>query len=282
MGCIRLVTFNLQGLAAGWFEGREQAVIEGLRRLDPDVVLLQEASIRYGSGVDNEPRVYNQARAVGDGIGHHFCAFAPYGNPIETMSPQQGGLATVSRLPIVSVRSRRLPSGHRHDGRVALLCSVQTSFGEIELVNTHLSWRPEETETRLVQLGLVLEEVAPAPWRDGTPRAVLAGDLNAEEGEAAIALARQRLRDAWRTLHPAGPGTTWATWNGLNRHPEMGDRRLDYVFCPPEVEVRRCEVVLDEADPHWPSDHFGVLAELEWSPGADAAAPGASATSSAS
>lgn len=93
---------------------------------------------------------------------------------------------------------------------------------------------------------------------------MLAGDFNATEDEPVVRLAAKGLRDAFRACHPDAPGHTWIRANPHTGDFDMPDRRLDYVFVPEGVAVLGAEVVLDRPDPVYPSDHFGVLADLAW------------------
>ncbi len=117
----RCITLNLEGLEHDWFGTRFNIVVAGLRKYRPDVVCLQESTVRYGDGI------YNQAQAIGEAAGFNSVAFAPYGNPTEIMSPNQGGVAVISRWPIRATRNRRLPTAHDSppDARVALLVTLQ-------------------------------------------------------------------------------------------------------------------------------------------------------------
>jgi endonuclease/exonuclease/phosphatase family metal-dependent hydrolase len=258
---VRYVTINLKGVGAGWFERRFDVLVRGLSALAPDVVAFQEATVRYGPS-----SVYNQAAAIGAAIGLPVTGFSPYGNPIEVMAADHGGVALAARWPIVAIQGRRLPPGPRPpDARTALLATLAAPGGLLHVGTSHLSWRPEEAETRLMQMGLLLEHYARSGWCEGDARAVLVGDFNATEGEPAIALAAERLRDAFRAKHPDAPGHTWLRANPLTGGTwDMPDRRLDYVFCAPTATVLDAAVVLDRPDPGYASDHFGVLAELEW------------------
>lgn len=56
---VRCVTINVKGLELGWFDGRSAALIQGVKQYDPDVVCLQETTVRQDSPI------YNQARAIG-------------------------------------------------------------------------------------------------------------------------------------------------------------------------------------------------------------------------
>lgn len=258
---VRCVTLNLQGLGEAWFPQRANVVVKGLRKYQPDVVCLQECTVRYGG------ELYQQAAAIGEGLGLRTVAFSPYGNPIEVMSADQGGVAVIARWPIIAVRHRRLPIGHDHppDSRVALFVTLQSPGGKFEVVTTHLSWAPKEAPLRIVQLGMVLNEFSLAGWTKPNSRAVLMGDFNATDDEPAIELACERLQDAYRACHPSAPGYTWLRKNPMNRGwKNMPDRRLDYIFCPKGVRIRRAEVILREPAPIFASDHFALFAELEW------------------
>jgi len=244
-------------MGKNWREKREALVLDGLARLKPDVVCFQEATVRY------EPVLYDQAQAIGEAIGLPFTVFSPYGNVVETMSREQGGIAVIGRWPIRLARHRRLPPGHgaNTDARVALLVSFQAPSGNFDVVTTHLSWRPEELEVRLVQMGLVAGEFSRADWDKAGARAVLVGDFNAIEKEPAILLLSDCLTDAFRAFSPNDPGYTWVPENPYAGEWPFPPRRLDYIFCSRGTQILAAEVVL-QAPPV--SDHFGLLAELEW------------------
>lgn len=254
----RCVTLNLAGLQGDWFEKREKLVIQELKALKPDIVCLQETTIHQGE------RIYNQAQAICKGIGLHGIAFTPYGNLIEVISHDQGGIAILSRWPFLSVRNLRLPPGHDDpsDARVALNVTVASPGGELSFITTHLSWRENESEIRLIQLGLALESFAPDQARDSLSRTVLMGDLNATENEPVVRLANRRLKDAWRVLNPNQPGYTWTAEKAFSDLHPMPDRRLDYIFCSKDIEVETAEIVVKGKEHENPSDHFGVMADL--------------------
>lgn len=256
---IRCITLNLEGLSHRWFERRASSLIEHLKPYEPDILLLQETTFR--NSIPN----YNQSQAIGVGLGLKFVVFAPYGNPIEVMSSDQGGVGIVSRWPLLSVRNRRLPSGHDQppDSRVALIAVVDTPEGPLETVTTHLSWRPEDAQVRLVQTGLILDDFARESADQPNQKTLLAGDFNAIEEEPAIQLVSERLQDVYRVQNPSEPGFTWTKTNPLARM-DMPNRRLDYIFCPKGVEIAKADVILNQPGTPYLSDHFGVFAELFW------------------
>jgi endonuclease/exonuclease/phosphatase family metal-dependent hydrolase len=259
---VRCITLNLEGLEHDWFRSRFGLVVAGLRKHQPDVVCFQESTICYAD------RIYNQAQLISDAAGLNSVGFAPYGNPTEIMSPNQGGVAIISRWAIRATRNRRLPTAHDTppDARVALLVTFQTPAGALDVVNTHLSWQPVEGPLRLTQLGMVIDEFSSNEWISPLPRALLVGDFNATEQEPAIHLANERLKDAFRAVRNDDPGYTWVRSNPMNVDwRNMPDRRLDYIYCPRDVKVLRAELIFDGSDGvSHASDHFGLLADLEW------------------
>jgi len=259
---VRLITINLKGMGLGWFEGRFSSLLQGLYPYEPDVICFQESTVR------EETPVYNQARVVGESLGLKYCAFIPYGNPAEMVTRDQGGIAMVSRWPISDMRSRRIPPGHlgAADERVALFSVLKTDEGELGVINTHLSWRPDESEVRLVQMGIILNEISKYPWGIDE-KFVFLGDLNATSDEPAIQVACERLLDVFHTVNPQDPGYTWSVDNPFTQGYHLADRRIDYIFCPRKATIHQCKVILNQAAPIFPSDHFGVFAEVEFSGG---------------
>lgn len=256
---VRCVTINIAGLKGGWFKKRFEVLTAQLRELRPDVVALQEAAMR------RFPEPHDQACTIGRVLGLEHHAFAPYGNPVEVMSPEIGGLAILSRWPLRGSRSVRLASaiGGEPDARVALMTEIVGPRAAFEVITTHLSWRPEQAELRLVQTGLIFEWLTGGCWKTGARGPILMGDMNATEEEPVIQLVRGTLRDCFRSAHPEDPGYTWCNINPMTQHFPLPDRRLDYIFAPHEMEIGDCRVVLRGDGPDYASDHFGVFAELD-------------------
>lgn len=256
---LRCITLNLKGLTSKWFDERFHAAIENLKPLAPDLICVQETTLCHDGS-----RLYNQAQVIGDATGLPVSAFAPYGNPVEIMSRERGGIGLVSRWPLGEVRTRRLCSGHGrdHDSRVSIFARLMAPEGAIDVATTHLSWRPEEAETRLIQIGMVLEELRLA--ENHSNRQVLLGDFNATEDEPAIRLISEDFQDAFRTMNPTEPGHTWETRNAWAQSSGLPDRRVDYIFCGKSAKIHACRVILNQALPVFVSDHYGVIADLEW------------------
>lgn len=99
----------------------------------------------------------------------------------------------------------------------------------------------------------------------GDAPVIFMGDLNAVPGNVAYqkVIEHDRLQDAYQlsAIPPHGPS---GTFNGFSFTQEP-DRRIDYIFLSDHFKVKRYGVLTDSYDGlKYPSDHFPVLAEIEF------------------
>jgi len=269
---LRFVTFNLWG-ENGPHARRLDLAADGLVALAPDVLALQEVR-------DVPGRLPNQAETLAKCLGFHV-AFAPateWGGGVE-------GLAIVSRFPVHASSSVRLPHATDTEGRIALSACLQTPRGPLWVHTTHLSYRLHEGRQREDQVMTVDTQIAARAAETDLPQ-ILAGDFNtvAESDElrwlrGLTTLGGRRVfyQDAWATVHPGQPGVTWMTENPFRAKMNWlpAERRIDYIFVTAARRdgrgaVRDARVVLDQpdADGVFPSDHAGLLADVQVAPDA--------------
>jgi endonuclease/exonuclease/phosphatase family metal-dependent hydrolase len=266
---IRIATWNVWGRYGPWRE-RQPAIVDNLRRIDADVVCLQEAW-------QDDERSQPADLAAALGFDHVYApAFEIHGG--------WSGNAVLSRWPIArhSVVDLPMEGGGARDTdagekRVALFAEVSGPRGLVQVFCTHLSWRADWGGVRQAQVAEVCRFVSstrPRPFP-----AVLCGDLNAEPGSdeirmltglAAVPVRGVLFRDAWTV---GGDGSAGATITARNPYiaasldPEM---RIDYVLAGhPKLggagHVRAARVAGDLAvDGYWPSDHLAVVADLRY------------------
>jgi endonuclease/exonuclease/phosphatase family metal-dependent hydrolase len=173
------------------------------------------------------------------------------------------GPAVLSRFPITGWEVHDLPRCRQAlDPRVVLRVGVTTPWGGLDVYSAH-------TTRDACQHRRVAELVTAR--RNSLPSLVM-GDFNAVQGgEAIAALAQAGLVDAFSAANPGTAG--WTVWQRIEVPESTVYRRVDYVFVLPgnamSVRVRASRVVLNtpgrlaDGSVLWPSDHYGVLADLE-------------------
>jgi endonuclease/exonuclease/phosphatase family metal-dependent hydrolase len=274
---VRLVTLNLWG-ARPPLDRRLEVIAARLRALAPDVVLLQE--VRAAEDLPNTAATL--AALVGPGYQHVFAAGTR--GPAGTFGPGstagEEGVAILARHPIAASQSVPLPEARPDETRVLLSALIDAPAGRVWAHTTHLHWRLGDgvaRERQVLALDTAIRAIADA---DGAPLQVLGGDFNAAPdcdeirflcGCHTLDGRRTYWQDAYRVVHPDGRGFTWARRNPMTEHLAFlpRDRRIDYLFVRPERRntsgrVVAAEVILDEpaSDGTWPSDHFGVMADV--------------------
>ena len=269
---VRFVTLNVLhgGPLSGWtgkdshLEMRLDLVTEALRALDPDVIALQEAS-RSRSRGEVASRLAGRL-----GLNH---AYAPasmrlfatswFNRAAAAFMDFSEGPAILSRFPIARSETHKLPRcGRRLDPRVLLFVELVTPAGLLPVFSTHTSGHACHAEA----IAALVRE------RHGDLPGVLMGDLNAVESSEAITslIAEAGLVDAFRAKNPDAPGYT--VWQPVVVPQRRAFRRVDYVLMAPgrtfPGAVLDSRIVVDapgrlpDGSAIWPSDHYGVLADL--------------------
>ena len=243
---LRLLSYNIRfgGL------GRESALGNTIRALDPDVVLLQEAT--HPAVVETIARDLGM-RAWGSRYRH--------------------SVGYLSRRPVVEATWHPI-RGSRRSYLELVLAEPDVRLIGVHLSALHTNWteRRRVRELRALLVGLAGRE------KD----AIIAGDFNtlAPGEELDLSELPRRLRvltwltgrtirwetiqimldagflDGFKMLHPDDAGHTFPTWR-----PHV---RLDFVFVPASLAKRllRCEVVKANGGAE-ASDHFPLIAELD-------------------
>jgi endonuclease/exonuclease/phosphatase family metal-dependent hydrolase len=271
---LRVVSYNiLHGGALSGLNGKDEDLearlrisVEELRALDPDVIGLQEASTSRRRG--------NVARRLARELGYPHHAYAPtlfrffslefINRHVSWLFNFTEGPAIVSRFPIVGWEFYGLPRCNGYfDPRVLLHVTVRTPWGDMGVASTHTS-RGFCQADRVVEL---MEE------RRGVFASVLMGDFNAVEDSTGILRLTHQAGyvDAFRAANPGDPGAT--VFQPVRAPVPMARRRVDFVFLLPghvvPGRVLSSRVVLNtpgtlaNGEVLWPSDHYGVLAELD-------------------
>lgn len=251
---LRLLTLNILNLADRWPE-RLPLLLAEFAALQPDIAGLQE--VVY---------VMQQDRLLGASGEGEYAIRRGW-----AYRPDEAGNSLLIRRPLADALA---PPAH--DARLDLGLSRSAVRAELalpdgmrlRLVNTHLHHMigPEHEQVRAGQAEAVLGWLANLPAVDAT---IVTGDFNGDPLEPAYArMLGAGFRSAYREANGAEPEATWPS--GLQAPAMDTDGEpgcLDYIWVSGAVAVRSARLAFDRPaadDPTlYPSDHCGVLAELE-------------------
>lgn len=261
---LRIATWNLWWHFGPW-EERQAAIRGTMRAVDADVWCVQEV-FRARDGAD-------QAEELADALGGYHVA---HGSRFDRAHFAESiGNAVLSRWPITgsAVCPLSAPDG-LDELRLVVRADIETPTGPIEVFSTHLNYRLDQSHVRQQQVRELCAFVDETTARRAFPP-IVCGDFNADPGSeeirmmtglAAVPVERLVFIDAWRL--GSGPGMTWDNRNAFAAADFEPDRRIDYVFVGYPREgglgrVLRAELLgTDPVGGVWPSDHFGVVADL--------------------
>lgn len=261
-GRLRVLTWNLWWRFGRW-EDRLAAIVDTIKRLDPDIACLQEVWIDESAGD-------SAARSIGDVLGAEH-----RGGHRLVVEGIGFGNAVVSRWPITGSKVLPLPApDDAEELRTCVRVDVDSPHGPLQVFSTHLNWRFDQSDIRQEQVRAICRFIHEAPPRSYPP--ILCGDMNAPPdsdeirmltGRAAVPVPKLVFHDAWEVAG-SGPGLTWSNGNPHAVRDLEPNRRIDYVLVgwPKEGgrgQVLEAEVVGTEpVNGVIPSDHYGVMATL--------------------
>lgn len=275
---LRVLTYNLlhDGPWSGFFESgthlteRLAMTIQELQRLQPDVIALQEASDSRKHG--------NVPQQIADALGYqmvftpateHVFGIGLLDRLITAAIGFREGPAILSRYPIAASEVYDLPRcRHRLDPRILLRTEIDAPDGPVQVFSTHTS---RGDECQLQRVGELFGE------HRGTGRAILMGDLNTGE-QSPVLTGWQKEPGFIDVFRVANPGVSGGTvWQDIYVDWPTADRRVDFIFLfdgshdrSPVVHSSHLAFdhpgYLPNGDALWPSDHRGVLADIEFVP----------------
>jgi endonuclease/exonuclease/phosphatase family metal-dependent hydrolase len=264
---LRVLTLNIWNRQGPW-EQRLALIRSGLEELSPDIVGLQEVL-----GMDGQP---GQADAIAEGLGYHI----HFGATWEIGGGLRFGNAVLSKFPIVDSDVIDLPAPPKQEKRCLIYARLDATCGEVPVFVTHLPWKLHHGHIRCEGVKLIAATIkAKAPLGGFPP--ILMGDMNAEpdsdemrylRGLTGLGGACVYFADCWSAVEPTEHGFTYSRDNSYALRSREPSRRIDYVFVRgPDRQLRgeplAAEVVFDRAtDGVFPSDHYGVLAEIQAAP----------------
>jgi endonuclease/exonuclease/phosphatase family metal-dependent hydrolase len=245
---LKLVTYNIWGLPSwmtGARSGRYPRIARELERLDPDIILLQEAWTAEARKSAPAAGPWSIARAAGQ---HTFF--------------QQCGLVTLSRFPIVGGEFYPFSRAAFPDyfvNKGVLKVTVRLSSGQrLNVWNVHLQ-DGGTAELRLSQIRELESHVQAA--EDGQIADLVGGDFNCTPESRLFLELANSMGPSVQQLAGAEP---FVTWDGMSGKREAG-QALDHIFIKRRKKfqiVQAVPRVVFEAErlEQRLSDHFGIEA----------------------
>lgn len=204
---------------------------------NPDLVALQEVD----RGVERTDRIDMPAELAA------FTGMtAVFSNNFHYQGGEYGN-AILSRHPILSSHNTHYRMVRNGEQRGLLHAIVEIHGQPLLFLNTHLDYRPDDTE-RLSNIGEIVELLALHP---AVPT-VVAGDFNDLPGSRTHQAMSRHFIDAWECV---------GADEGFTIPSEAPNRRIDYVFFHPvHGPVPRSAWVPTSTA----SDHLPLVVEFEW------------------
>jgi len=276
---MRLLTWNIQcGKGCDGVTDLARIVSVAKELADADVYCFQEVSDNFpnlGDGADQSAQLASL-----------LPGYAPVFRPaIETVDgdghTRRFGNMTLSRLPVLQISNHLLPwpgaGTVRSMRRHALDVTVQTAFGALRVVNTHLEYHSADQREAQIRRLLDLQEEASTgamaarahkePYAAQTLAAssLLCGDFNFDVSDPQHALIGKsdrpglNYRDAWSICHPGQPHALTCGLHDREQWSEGPDCR-DFIFTTKDLSGRIRRVEVDTRTDA--SDHQPIFIEL--------------------
>lgn len=271
MTSFKVATYNIWNKNFYW-ERRRKLIIKELKRVDPDLIALQEVF---------QDQEENTAQSMAKELGnYHFLFWPEQFNVGET-----SGIATLSKFPIKNSRLLRLsrdPEDSLDSGNKLFGCikvSVD-SRRDIFFGNTWLSI----SEKAQVRTSVEIKEFLEHDLETSEHMVVIAGDMNNIDSKP-IDVLKQTGEGMIEVCIQAGDKSenvfTWPTsaenfrksWE--KKHP---GRKMDFEIVPRQVDhilisnYPSCRIIsvgtfgsIPDSTGLYPSDHLGLVCELEFS-----------------
>ncbi|MBN2133199.1 MAG: endonuclease/exonuclease/phosphatase family protein [Sedimentisphaerales bacterium] len=265
---LRVMSFNIRyGTAndgANRWENRRELVFDVLREHDCDVVGLQEALRFQIDEMREAVPVYGEI-GVGRDDGKTRGEYCGILYRTDRLTVTDSGTFWLSDTP-------EIPGSITWGNACTRICTwgrfVRKGSGQAFYhFNVHLDHRSQPSrEKSAVLLARRIRD------RKHDDPVIVTGDFNAGESNPAVRYLKRDLRvedadpaespvplvDSFRVLYPEA--TDVGTFNGFKG--TRSGEKIDYIFTLPGVKVAAAEILRDNNDGQYPSDHFPVMARL--------------------
>jgi len=270
---IRVMSFNIRyGMAddgPNHWDKRKELVFEVIRKHDPSVIGLQEA---LGFQIDEICKALPQYAMIGVGRddGKAKGEYSAILYRRERFEVEQGGTFWLSDTPEV-------PGSITWGNACTRICTwarfverkTGRAFYHYNLHLDHIS-QPSREKSVVLLAERIRNRKRPEPF-------VVSGDFNAGENNPAILFLKGKVTvpgkdnanvenpvpmvDTFRVLHPDANDV--GTFNAF-KGDKTGDK-IDFILTTSDVQALDAQILHDNAEGRYPSDHFPITARLRFS-----------------
>jgi endonuclease/exonuclease/phosphatase family metal-dependent hydrolase len=259
---IRVALEEDESKGVGW-SSRKDLCVRTLKKYKADIIALQEV---LKVQAEDFKREYPDYHLVGfDGpemdahpTGYHGIAKNPILYSKKRYELMAAGTYWLSETPLVAGSKSWETARARHANWVRL--KDKKSGKEFRVINLHLDH--VSNEAKLQQLNMVIRESGQYPEEFSQ---VLAGDFNSRYTSPAFDLAR---KEGWKEGMEAlyghkEMGFTGHAFKGMAYEKAEIGGRIDFIWYKGKTQVRKAEILRDEKNGVYPSDHFFILNDFE-------------------
>lgn len=259
---LKIVTLNLLIDLESW-EKRCPLIINCIKNLQPDLIALQEVAL-----------FPNNAKEIASNLfGYNVYTVQNSG-----MKEGEEGLAILSK-PVVK---DQVVLDLEYQNRKAQIITFNLEDKIFHLVNTHLFWDDGPAPERLHQVKKIIKHLNTLPSCD---HCIICGDFNTTPETPSIQAIKHQFYSAYETYKGSEPEATFPTPLKRSRdyifEKETGELKLilldskekpilktiDYIFVSRSFKILNSFITFNEPDINdpniFPSDHFGLYADLE-------------------
>jgi endonuclease/exonuclease/phosphatase family metal-dependent hydrolase len=254
---IKVLTLNLWDVGES-LDHRDALLAAGLKRLQPDIVCLQEVSRRPAT-----QRARSELFAAPCGLTHHLFSGLGESEAHKANLPRNmEGLAILSRFPALRQTRVALPYFAGDIPRQIFLAELAVGASRIAVATTHLAFPPAFLREREIQVRKALDAVDQFTAQAGMDTIILTGDFNEEPGSPAVQAvlaSRHGFLDAYFACHPDDRGATFTSTNPFVGPGFVPGQRIDFIFATRKLEPVESTLVFNgTAGLEFVSDHLGV------------------------
>ncbi|MHA1793525.1 MAG: endonuclease/exonuclease/phosphatase family protein [Promethearchaeota archaeon] len=270
MGKLSVMSFNIRYLNSkdvdNHWDNRKAAVVEIIKKVDPDIFGIQEAYISQVRYLAENLEGYSWigvGRDDGRSGGEHAAVF--FKDKFEITG---GSTFWLSDTPDV-------PSNTWNNACIRIATWGKFKMGEdpgedLLFFNVHLDHRNKHA--RILSAKLILDKIKEI---NGGARVVIVGDFNAPRNEKTLLILKDGIsgmklldaHDEWIAMgHHGILDYTWHDFHWKKRplSLQFRDRLIDHVFFNDKMILKHYKIVDEKINGVMPSDHFPVHAIFEF------------------